>query len=73
MVVIVRKVSPLTGEMNEMAFPYSMIEFEDRLTRWKEGLIQDVFVELDAGQREFLMTGHTPEDWAKLSAPQECD
>lgn len=28
--------------------------------------IQDLFPELDADQREFLMSGNTPEDWKEM-------
>ena len=39
----------------------------DAFERWKDGAcIQDVFPELSADDREFLLTGLTPEDWEKL-------
>ena len=35
-----------------------------QLDRWTGGdLIQNVFPDLSADQREFLMTGITPEEW----------
>jgi hypothetical protein len=39
---------------------------EDRIRQYFGGsrvLVQDLFPELDADQREFLMTGATPEEW----------
>lgn len=37
---------------------------EEKLKRWRHGeLIQNVFPELSAEDREFLMTGVTAEEW----------
>jgi hypothetical protein len=33
--------------------------------------IQDIFPDLTAGQREFIFTGYTEEDWATLFPPEE--
>jgi len=33
--------------------------------------IQDVFPELSAGDREFIMTGITDEEWETLKEPEE--
>jgi len=45
---------------------------EERLTKWLESnqLVQNAFPDLNADQREFLMTGITPEEWETL-APQD--
>lgn len=47
---------------------YSVCVSEHKYKRWKTGneLIQNVFPELDADQREFLMTGTTPAEWDKM-------
>jgi hypothetical protein len=34
-------------------------------------LIQDIFPELSAEQREFILTGYTPEDWLKMFPPEK--
>lgn len=56
--------SPLTGKVNTMEIPVT----DEQLRRWKEDreLIQNVMPELTADQREFLISGYTPEDWATL-------
>lgn len=37
---------------------------EEQLIRWKGGqLIQNVFPHLSPDEREFLMTGITPQEW----------
>lgn len=58
---IVRK-SPFTGVTHEWDMPTVT---EERLAEWRKpgNLIQDVFPELSADEREFLMTGITPEEW----------
>jgi hypothetical protein len=63
--VIVQRRSPLTGEVNELDLPITL----DQVTRWRAGaLIQDVFPELTADQREFLITGVYPGEWKTLFA-----
>ena len=38
----------------------------EQLERWEAGeLIQNVFSHLTAGEREFIKTGVTPEEWAE--------
>lgn len=65
----ISKVSPLTGKTNTMDIPVT----EEQLSRWqrREGLIQNIMPELTAEQREFLMSGYTPEDWATMFPPEE--
>ena len=54
--------------------PYSMRDntreidvSQSQLDRWKAGeLIQNVMPHLSADDREFLMTGLTPEDWEEM-------
>jgi hypothetical protein len=40
---------------------------QSQLDRWKAGeLIQNVMPHLSADDREFLMTGLTPQDWEEM-------
>jgi hypothetical protein len=56
---ITRK-SPFSGKVNEMEIPVT----EDQLKDWQSGtLIQNAMPNLTPDQREFLMTGITPEEW----------
>lgn len=58
--MIIEMISRFTGKLNTMDLP---VTFE-QLARWQEGeLIQNVMAHLTADQREFLMTGATPEEW----------
>lgn len=66
----VRRPSPLTKTVNEMVLPVSDVRVRSYLEGRDNRLVQHQFPELDAGQREFLMTGYTPEDWAQMFPPE---
>ena len=52
--------SMVSGKHNTRDIPINQTQFN----MWKPGvLIQDVFPDLSADDREFLMTGITPEEW----------
>ena len=54
------KLSYLTGKQNQMVLPVT----QEQISRWAGGeLVQDVFPDLDENQREFLITGITPDEW----------
>ena len=56
---ITRK-SPVTGKVNEMEIDVT----EEQILAWKSGaMIQAVMPTLTDDEREFIMTGLTPEDW----------
>ena len=59
--VLVTKVSMLSGKTNSMALPIRQGQVE----YWQQSgaLVQDVFPHLTADQREFLMTGIMPDEW----------
>lgn len=69
--MLVTRKSPLTGKTSTMDLPIT----EKQLHRWKVGRepIQRVMPHLTAEQREFVMTGYTPEDWAVMFPPEEED
>jgi len=52
----------LTGDTNTMDVPVT----QDQLNDWTNGmLIQEAMPNLTAEDREFIMTGTTPEVWTK--------
>tara|TARA_B100001939_G_scaffold330373_1_gene327484 strand:- start:250 stop:450 length:201 start_codon:yes stop_codon:yes gene_type:complete len=56
---IVRR-SPFSGLHHVMDLPVT----QEQLDRWQAGeLVQNVFPHLSADEREFLMTGITPQEW----------
>jgi hypothetical protein len=59
----IKRISPFTGKLNIMNLDVSL----EQMIRWDRGeLIQDVFPNLTADEREFIKTGITPEDWNEM-------
>ena len=59
----VTKKSPHSGNINTMEIPVT----DKQLETWQSGtLIQNAMPNLTPDQREFLMTGLTPEDWTEM-------
>ena len=51
-------------DINEMVLPMSEFEFRLAHKEWSRGvLIQNAFTNLYAEEREFIMTGITPQMW----------
>lgn len=71
-VVEIRRVSDISGKLNTMVFPEGSIT-ETRLRGWANGaaLIQNALPMLSASQREFMISGATPEEWATWTAKYE--
>jgi len=53
------------------------IKFEDFIARWQRDkieagkMMQEVFPEFSSEQREFLISGCTPDDWNKMFSKEE--
>ena len=61
----VTRVSLFTKKSNTMELPVS----QERIAAWMGGggpMIQDAFPDLNVDQREFLMSGATPEEWKEV-------
>lgn len=65
----VTKRSPLTGLINTMELDVTQDQLD--AYKYRKGLVQDIFPRLSASEREFIMTGYTAEDWAKIFPPEE--
>ena len=64
----IKRISPFTGKLNIMNLDVSL----EQMIRWDRGeLIQDVFPNLTADEREFIKTGITPEDWNEMVGETE--
>jgi len=60
MMLITRK-SLISGNINSMSLPIT----EEQYTAWEQGtLVQVAMPHLSPDEREFVMTGITPEEWA---------
>ena len=58
--MLITKQSVMTGEKNTMLLPVT----NEQINRWQNGeLIQNVFPHLTPSEREFLISGVTPEEW----------
>jgi hypothetical protein len=57
----VTRKSLMSGQVNTLELDVTPEQME-RLER-RQGLVQDIFPNLPAGEREFLLTGTTPEEW----------
>jgi hypothetical protein len=52
-----------SGKVNTMDLPIT----DEQIARWEsDTLIQNAFPNLNADQREFLMTGILPEEWDEM-------
>ena len=62
--VRVHRSSVITGNVNSMVLPTRQGELE----YWEESmaLVQDVFPHFTPDQREFLISGSTPDEWNEL-------
>ena len=66
----ISKQSPLTGKRNTRTINCTPQQYR----AWQQGqLIQEAMPQVSADDREFLITGYTPEDWNKLFAPTNDD
>ncbi len=63
------KVSMFSGKTNHRELPIT----EEDYKLWKEShqLIQHFFPQLSSDDREFLMTGTTPEEWDEYMGDEE--
>ena len=60
--MLIKRNSMFSDETNTMDLPVT----QEQIDRWRGGeLIQNVFPNLTPDQREFIMTGVTPAEWAK--------
>ena len=61
MMLITRK-SLISGNINSMSLPIT----KEQYTAWEQGtLVQVAMPHLSPDEREFVMTGITPEEWAE--------
>jgi hypothetical protein len=66
----VSRISPLTKKWNTMELKVTPEQMQE-LTSPGRRMIQQIFPELSAPEREFLLTGHSPEDWKKIFGAED--
>ena len=59
--MLITRKSLISGNTNTMSLPIT----EEQYTAWEQGtLVQVAMPHLSPDEREFVMTGITPEEWA---------
>ena len=68
--MLIERISVFTGKTHPMDIPVTV----DQLKAWEDGeLIQNVMPNLTPDQREFIMTGVTPEEWENVFGEEHGD
>ena len=67
----VERTSPLTGKTTAMVLDINQEQVNEWNNPNRTKLIQDIFPNLTDDEREFVMTGYTPEDWEKLGSMED--
>jgi len=67
--MLITKKSAFTGIEHTMDLPITQEQLEAYTSG--NGLIQNIFPDLTPDQREFLMTGVTPEEWDETFGKDE--
>jgi hypothetical protein len=66
--MIIEMTSRFTGKTNQMDLNIT----PDQIERWQAGeLIQNAMPNLSIEEREFLMTGTTPEEWKAVFGDED--
>ena len=64
----ITRTSDLTGVTRTMDLPITLVQ----ILAWQHGkLVQEAFPQLNADQREFIMTGISAEEWDEIFAEEE--
>lgn len=69
--MLISRTSLITGKSNTMELPLT----EEMITAWEisDLKIQDAFPFLTATEREFLLSGATPEEWNEFFSEEQLD
>jgi len=66
--MLITRTSVFTGKTHTLDLPVSQAQ----VTGYVQGtLAQDAFPQLSADEREFIISGVTPEEWATLFPPED--
>jgi len=66
--MIIERNSPFSGKTNTMNIAVT----QEQLDAWRSGtLIQHAMPHLSADEREFIMTGITPEEWDNVFGDED--
>ncbi len=69
---LLKRVSAMSGIENAMEINEEREAIEDWMeNRYQRPLIQEAFPSLTREEREFILTGVTPEEWQEAFPPEE--
>lgn len=70
--MLLERKCPYTGRHNLMELPLTDAQYTRALDKWEQGApIQVAFSMLTPMQREFILTGITPEKWHEIFGDEE--
>jgi hypothetical protein len=69
--MLITRISQISGNVNTLDLDVTVEQLE-RYEQHKE-TVQSIFHNLNAGEREFLITGITPEEWDSIFPEEEDD
>ena len=58
--------SPLTGAINALEVNITGQQMQEFLAYGRQRLVQEIFCDASAMEREFILTGYTQEDWDNI-------
>ena len=67
--MLIARKSPFTGKVSTMEIDVTDEQIDAYMSG--KGLIQDIFPDLTADEREFIKTGATPDEWAYIFGATE--
>ena len=62
--MLITKISPVSGKEVSLDIPMTIDQYKQYING--SGFVQNIFPELSADQREFLISGCTKSDWDSL-------
>jgi hypothetical protein len=68
--MLITRRSPFSGQVNTMDLDITQAQLDEFTGAGRRRMVQDIFPHLSADEREFLMTGITPAEWA-ATFPEE--
>lgn len=71
--MLISRKSALSGEVHELEIPVDPEVYASWTDGMTIGFIQEVFPQLSADDREFLLTGITPQEWQEAFGDEEDD
>jgi hypothetical protein len=66
--MLITKISPVSGKEVSLDIPMTIDQYKQYING--SGFVQNIFPELSADQREFLISGCTKSDWDYLFAAE---